>query len=193
MTTETRLDTRLERLAALYATDAELQTARPSPAVVEAARRPGNRLAEILRIYAESYADRPALGTRATSTSRGERRLQPEFDTITYGQLWSNVTAVAAAWTADDAVDPGDFVATIGFASADYLTVDLVSNYLGLVAVPLQHNSPASRLRPIFAETVPRVLAVSADYLDLAVQCALTTPSVRRLTVFDYDAEIDSQ
>lgn len=193
MTTETRFDTRLERLAALYATDAELQTARPSSAVVEAARRPGTRLAEILRIYTESYADRPALGTRAWTTVRGERRLQPAFDTITYGRLWSNVTAVAAAWTADHAVDPGDFVATIGFASADYLTVDLVSNYLGLVAVPLQHNSPASRLRPIFAETEPRVLAVSADYLDLAAECALTTPSVRRLTVFDYDAEIDSQ
>src|SRR5262249_35166895 len=155
---------------------------------------------ELLRIFVDSYADRPAVGTRATSavrdpqTGRSERRLLPAFDTITYRQLWSNVMAIAAAWTADAApVHPGDLVATIGFASADYLTVDLVCNYLGLVAVPLQHNSPASRLRPIFAETEPAVLAVSAAYLDLAVECALNSPSVRRLTVFDYDSEVDAQ
>ena len=193
MTTEIIVGARSERLAALYAADAELRGSRPSSAVVEAARRPGTRLADVLRIFMESYADRPALGTRAVSVVQGERQLMPAFDTITYGQLWSNVTAIAAAWTADDAVRPGDFVATIGFASADYLTVDLVSNYLGLVAVPLQHNSPASRLRPIFAETEPRVLAVSADYLSLAVECALSSLSVQRLTVFDYNAEVDSQ
>src|SRR5262245_45066701 len=116
MTTEIRFDARSERLAALYATDAELQPARPSSAVVEAARRPGTRLAEVLRIFTESYADRPALGTRATfvvrnpDTGRAEQRLLPTFDTITYRQLWSNVTAIAAAWTAEgDAVSPGDF------------------------------------------------------------------------------------
>lgn len=196
MTTEihpdARFDARSERLAALYATDADLQAARPSTAALDAARRPGNRLAEILRIFTESYASRPALGTRATSVAEGEQRLLPAFDTITYGQLWSNISAIAAAWTADEAVRPGDLVATIGFASADYLTLDLVSNYLGLVAVPLQHNSSASRLRPIFAETEPRVLGVSADYLNLAVDCALSSPSVQRLTVFDFDAKVDS-
>jgi fatty acid CoA ligase FadD9 len=87
-------------------------------------------------------------------TGRSEQRLLPAFDTITYGELWSNVTAMAAAWTGDDqTVHPGNFVATIGFASAEYLTVDLVCNYLGLVSVPLQHNSTVSRLAPIFAET----------------------------------------
>jgi hypothetical protein len=36
------------------------------------------------------------------------------------------VTAIAAAWTGDnDPVCPGEFVATIGFTSADHLTVDL--------------------------------------------------------------------
>jgi fatty acid CoA ligase FadD9 len=90
------------------------------------------------------------------------------------------VTAIAAAWTGDnDPVCPGEFVATIGLASADYLTVDPASNYLGLVAVPLQHNSPASRLRPIFTETEPVMLAVSAAYLDVAVECALNSPSIR--------------
>ena len=200
MSTQIRGDAREERLAGLYASDAQLQTHKPSSVVLDAARRPGVRLAELLRTFLQGYAERPALGTRATSverdpvTGRTEQRLLPAFDTITYGEVWSNLTAIAAAWTGDDKpVRAGDFVATIGFASADYLTVDLVSNYLGLVAVPLQHNSPVSRLQPIFAETEPRVLAVSAAYLDLAVECALGSPSVRRVTVFDYDAGVDSQ
>ena len=67
-------------------------------------------------------------------------------------------------------MEPGDFVATVGFASPEYLTVDLVCAYLGLVAVPLQHNAAASRLQPIIAEIEPRVLAAGADYLDLAVE-----------------------
>ena len=200
MTAEIRGYTRSDRIAGLYASDPRLQAARPSQAVVEAARRPGIRLAELLRTFMEGYADRPALGTRASSvvrdpvTGRSEQRLLPAFDTITYGELWSNVTAMAAAWTGDDqTVHPGDFVATIGFASAEYLTVDLVCNYLGLVSVPLQHNSTVSRLAPIFAETTPRVLAVSAAYLDLAVESALGSPSVRRVTVFDYDPDVDAQ
>ena len=91
------------------------------------------------------------------------------------GELWSDVAAVASAWSqaADAPVRAGDFVATIGFASGDYLTVDLVCGYLGLVAVPLQHNAPVSRLQPILAETEPAVLAVSAAYLDLAVESVL--------------------
>jgi fatty acid CoA ligase FadD9 len=200
MTNEIRGDVRLERLAGFYASDPRLQALKPSQAVLDAARRHGVRLAELLRTFLQGYADRPALGTRATSvvrdpvTGRAEQRLLPAFDTITYGEVWSNLTAIAAAWSGDgEPVRPGDFVATIGFASADYLTVDLVCNYLGLVAVPLQHNSPVSRLRPIFAETEPAVLAVSAAYLDLAVQCALDSPSVRRVTVFDYDADVDVQ
>ncbi len=200
MTTETPRAPRSERLAALYATDPQLQSLKPSPAIVAAARQPGLRLAEVLRTFMEGYWERPALGTRATSvvrdpvTGRAELRLLPRFDTITYGELWSNVTAIAAAWAGDsDPVRPGDFVATIGFASAEYLTVDLVSNYLGLVSVPLQHNSAASRLAPIFAETGPKVVAVSAAYLDLAVECTLSSPSVRRMTVFDYHPDVDSQ
>jgi len=69
----------------------------------------------------------------------------------------------------------------------------VVCNYLGLVSVPLHHNSTVSRLAPIFAETTPRVLAVSAAYLDLAMESALGSPSVRRVTVFDYDPDVDAQ
>jgi fatty acid CoA ligase FadD9 len=67
MTTDIGGDARLQRLTRLYATDGQLQAARPSPAVVEAINRPGLRLIDVLGTFVDSYADRPALGTRATA------------------------------------------------------------------------------------------------------------------------------
>jgi fatty acid CoA ligase FadD9 len=61
------------------------------------------------------------------------------------------------------------------------------------VAVPLQHNAPVSRMEPIIAEVEPRVLAVSAEYLDLAVESALNSASLRHLVVFDYQPEVEDQ
>lgn len=190
-----------QRLVELCADDEQIRAAMPKPDVVEAARRPGLRLPQVLQTYAEGYADRPALGWRARTlttdpaTGRTTSRLLPRFETITYRHLWDNVRAAAAAWRHDPEhpVAPGDFVATVGFASPDYLTIDLVCGYLGLVAVPLQHNAPVSRLRPIIDEVEPRVLAVSAAYLDLAVESALGSQSVRRIVVFDYLPEVDDQ
>ncbi|HTZ14435.1 MAG TPA: carboxylic acid reductase [Mycobacterium sp.] len=190
-----------KRIAELSANDDQIRAAIPKPDVVEAARQPGLRLPHVLETYAEGYADRPALGWRARTlttdpaTGRTTSRLLPRFETITYRDLWANVRAAAAAWRHDPEypVTPGDFVATVGFASPDYLTIDLVCGYLGLVAVPLQHNAPVSRLRPIIEEVEPRVLAVSAAYLDLAVESALGSQSVHRIVVFDYLPEVDDQ
>lgn len=79
----------------------------------------------------------------------------------------------------------------IGFASPDYFTVDLACGYLGLVSVPLQQNASVSALGPIIAETEPKVLAVGAQYLDLAVELALTSRSLRHLLVFDFEHGAD--
>ena len=189
------------RTADLYATDEQFRNARPSPAVIEAASAPGLRLTEILQTFVDGYADRPALGQRArelvtdTTTGRMSTRLLPTFETISYREVWGRVGALASALRNDSTapVDPGDFVATIGFASPEYLTVDLACAYLGLVSVPLQHNAPASALRPIVAETEPKVIAVGAEYLDLAVESALESTSLRRLLVFDFDPAVDDQ
>ena len=101
--------------------------------------------------------------------------------------------AVAAAWRRDETspVNPGDFVATVGFAGPSYLTVELVCAYLGLVSVPLQHSAPPSVLKPIIDEIEPRVLAAGAAYLDLAVESALQSASLRHLVVFDYQSQVD--
>jgi fatty acid CoA ligase FadD9 len=190
-----------QRISQLFADDEQFRNAKPDLLVRAATRQPGLRLPQIVEMFVEAYADRPALGWRARSlttdpaTGRTTTQLLPEFDTITYRDLWDNVRAVAAAWRNDEAnpVAPGDFVATLGFSSPEYLTIDLVAGYLGLVAVPLQHNAAASRLQPIVAEVEPHVLATGAEYLDLAVEAALGATSLRRLLVFDYRPEVDDQ
>jgi fatty acid CoA ligase FadD9 len=139
-----REDRLARRVADLYATDAQFRAAEPIPAVAEAARRPGLRFAPLLQTLVDGYADRPALGQRARElvtdpeTGRTSAVLLPSFETIRYGDLWARVGAIAGAWRHDPThpVAPGDFVAIVGFASAEYLTVDLVCAYLGLVSVP---------------------------------------------------------
>jgi fatty acid CoA ligase FadD9 len=187
------------RVADLYASDPQFRAAEPSGGVIEAASRPGLRLAQILQALAEGYADRPALGERAREfatdpvTGRASARLLPRFETISYRDVWAQVRAIATAWRNDPnhPVRPGDFVATVGFASPEYLIVDLACAYLGLVSVPLQHNAPLSRLQPIIGEVEPRVVAVSAEYLDLAVEAVLESTSLRHLVVFDQVSGVD--
>jgi fatty acid CoA ligase FadD9 len=185
------------RIASLYANDRQFAAATPDPTVIEAARRPGLRLAEVLQTFVDGYADRPALGQRMRElvtdpvTGRTSAGLLPRFETVSYRQLWARVQAIASAWDQHGAIASGDFVATIGFASPDYLTVDLVCSYLGLVSVPLQHTAPVAQLRPIIAEVQPRAVAVGAGYLDLAVESALSSDSLRHLVVFDYQPEVD--
>jgi fatty acid CoA ligase FadD9 len=189
------------RAAELFDSDAQFRAAAPVPEVIAAACTPGLRLTEVFETLVEGYADRPALGQRArelvtdAATGRTSVRLLPRFDTISYREFWARVRAIASAWRHDLAHPAmvGDVVATIGFASADYLVIDMVCAYLGLVTVPLQHNAPASRLRPIIEECEPRIVAVSADYLDLAVESVLSSPSVGQVMVFDYQPEVDEQ
>ena len=134
-----------ERIRQLDAADEQFGNAKPDLSLQQAAREPDLRLPQILEMFVQGYADRPALGWRARSlitdpaTGRNTAQLLPRFDTMSYRELWANVGAIAGAWRHDAAnpVTPGDFVATVGFASPEYLTLDLVCGYLGLVAVPL--------------------------------------------------------
>jgi fatty acid CoA ligase FadD9 len=197
----TRYERLAQRCADMCATDPEFVAAQPIPEIIEAACRPGVRLAEMLQTLVNGYADRAALGQRAREvvrdpvTGRRSARLLPRFDTISYRELWQQVHAIASAWHRDPAhsLRPGDFVATMGFASSDYLAIDLVCAYLGLVSVPLQHGTSVSQLQPVIDDVEPRVLAVSAAYLDRVVESALASASLRHVLVFDYQAEVDDQ
>ncbi|MFF8786043.1 carboxylic acid reductase [Streptomyces sp. NPDC015125] len=187
-----------ERSAHLYATDPQFRGAAPLEAVTEAIRRPGLPLADLVATVMEGYADRPALGERATEpvtdpdTGRTTLRLLKRFDTITYGELWGRVGAVASEWRhhPDHAVGPGDFVAVLGPPSAEYTVVDLACVRSGAVCVPLQAGASAGHLAPIVAQTGPRLLAVDVAHLDVALQVAADAPSLGRIVVFGHHPEI---
>ncbi|MFE7801563.1 carboxylic acid reductase [Nocardia sp. NPDC057440] len=191
----------MRRIADLYAAEQEIRDAQPIDTVTAAIRRPDMRLAQLVAAITRAYADRPALGQRAieltvdAATGRRSLRLLPAFETISYGELWARVTAVASAWHHDSEqpLCTGDFVAILGFTSRDYTTIDLACVHLGAVVVPLQASASVSQLRAIIAETAPRILAATPEHLEVAVECILAGTPPRRLIVFDYHPEDDDQ
>ncbi|GAB7028639.1 carboxylic acid reductase [Streptomyces sp. NPDC021749] len=154
---------------------------------------PGEALAEVMAAIMENYGDRPALGERAKDPSTG--RLLPRFDTLSYRELWARVRAVAGRWYHDPEypLDAGDRICTLGFTSTDYATLDLACIHVGVVPVPLQSSAPLSQLRPIIAESEPRVLASSVERLDLAVEAVIGATSIQRLIVFDHHPDVADQ
>ena len=141
------------------------------------------------------YADRPALGQRAVefvtdASGRTVAKFAPRFDTLTYGETWARVKALADS-LANNPVQPGDRVATLGFTSADYAVVDMALSLTGAVSVPLQTSAPVKTLHPILVETEPVAILASVDHLADAVELALTAHAPKRLVVFDYHPQID--
>ncbi|WP_050373814.1 carboxylic acid reductase [Streptomyces acidiscabies] len=190
-------------VAELSAHDPQYRAAMPLPAVREAVREAARDqvLSRTVATVMAGYADRPALARRATEpvtdpvSGRTSLRRLPEFTTVTYGELWARAGAVSAEWAADTRLPlaPGDFVALYGFTSGDYVTVDLACLRHGAVSVPLQSGAPVAGLAPILAETGPKVLAVSLELLDRAVELALSADTSPRLVVFDFHAGDDAQ
>ena len=181
--------------------DQQVRDAVPLEEITAAIRQPGTSITRIVATVMEGYADRPALGERAKelatdpATGLTSLRLLPRFDTISYGELWSRVGAVAAEWHHNSAypLSAGEFVCVLGFTSSDYTTIDLACVRLGAVCVPLQSSASVGQQKSIIAETGPRVLASSVELLDTAVECAQDSTSLRRLVVFDYHPGVDDQ
>jgi fatty acid CoA ligase FadD9 len=196
------LDKRMERrLARLQAEDPQFRDAAPLEAVEAAKRQPGLRLAPIVATVMERYAERPALGHRARelvtdpTTGRRTLRLLPRFETTTYRELWGRAHMVASDWHHDGQhpLRAGDFVCILGFTSTDYTTLVLACIHLGAVVVPLQTSAPAAQHVEIIAETHPRILAASIDYLDSAIDAVLAGTAPQRVVVFDFEPQDDDQ
>lgn len=190
MLAERQTEKLAHRLAELLANDRQFAAALPRQDVSEAIVRPGCSWVGLMRAVADGYADRPALGQRATEvvsvTEGGDQRLEvlPRFDTVTYRQLWHRVCALAAALAAR-AVRSGDRVATMGFCSVDYTTIDMAIPLLGAVSVPLHTGAPLHQLQPIVDETEPSVIACSVEHLADGVALALGASALRVIVVFD--------
>lgn len=178
--------------------DPQVRAAELRPEVRDAALRPGRSLAESVDALMNGYADRPALGERVRETVTDpetgitELKLTRRFATMTYRELRDRAGAIAAAWHHDarTPVRPGDFIATLGFASGDYTAIELASIRLGAVSVPLQPSAALGDLRAIISETGPRVLAASTEHLLVAAELAGGCPAVRLLVVFDCTAGV---
>ncbi|TCJ96712.1 carboxylic acid reductase [Nocardia alba] len=183
-----------DRIMGLYAEDEQIRAARPPADVHALVTTPGLTTARIVETVMTAYADRPALGTRRTELvetgGRTTRKLLPEFELLTYGQAWERTRALAAAWHRDGVV-AGDFIAVLGFTSADYTVLDLATIHLGGVAVPLQTGAGLEQLRSILDETEPTVFAVDTAHLGIAVDAILAGATPRSLIVFDHHADDD--
>lgn len=194
MTVELAAGQLADRIKALYAEDEQIRAARPAEDVHAVVTTQGLATARIVETVMTAYTDRPALGTRRTELvetgGRAIRKLLPEFELLTYGQLWERTRALAAAWHRDGVV-AGDFVAVLGFTSAGYTVLDLATIHLGGVAVPLQAGAGLEQLRSILDETEPTVFAVDTAHLDIAVDAVLAGATPRALIVFDHHADDD--
>jgi fatty acid CoA ligase FadD9 len=193
--TETGREQRLaHRIEQLYANDPQFRAAAPLAQVTAAAHRAGLRPWQVVEEYLTGYADRPALGQRARELARDDApgrattTLLPGFETITYQRLRERVEALSSVWQSSlsGGFKPGDFVAVLGFTSIGYAIIYLTCIRLGAVFVPLQTSSTPQQLKPIVAETAPRVFAASIESLDTAVDVVIDAPSIERLVVFDY-------
>ncbi|MET4431597.1 carboxylic acid reductase [Mycolicibacterium sp. 624] len=201
MSTDPREVRLTRRVADLYVNDTQFADAQPIAALTAAIEQPGLRLARIASTVMGAYAERPAVGERAVrlvtdpETGRTSLELLSWFDTVTYGELWQRVRAVASGLADGPGtlVQPGDRVCVLGFTSVDYATIDMALGQLGAVSVPLQTSAPVTQLRPIVTETEPAVFASSVSDLGDAVELVLTGFAPARLVVFDYHQEVDEQ
>ena len=186
------------RIADLYATDAQFAAAAPVEALSAATDQPSLSLPQVVRTVMDGYAKRPALGQRAVdyvtdpATGRTTAELLPRFETVTYGEMWKRIGAIAAALSSDG-VKAGDRVAILGFNSVDYATIDMALAQIGAVSVPMQANMPVAQLLPIITESEPTVVASSIDLLAEAAELAINADSPSRLVVFDYHPRVDDQ
>jgi fatty acid CoA ligase FadD9 len=198
MSTDTGADALQRRINDLYDSDPQFAAARPDEAVFAAMEEPGLRLPQLIQVVMDGYADRPALGQRATKlvkdpeSGRTTEELLPQFETITYRELWRQASAVASAWV-NKPLRPGNRVCVLGFGSVDYTVIDLALIHVGAVAVPLQTNAALTQLTPIVEETEPSIIAASVDHLADAVELVLTGHEPTRLVVFDHRPEVDDQ
>lgn len=154
-------------LARLYEQDQQVRDARPDPAVRAAIAEGG--FSRLFTTVVEGYADRPALGERATvrvtdpASGRTTSRRLPRFDTVTYRDLGGRVEAVAAE-RHRDGLRENDLVALLGMGSVDFTTALLACSRLAATAVPLPANAALTSLAAIIEETGPRIIAANTVF-----------------------------
>ncbi|MGD9793041.1 MAG: thioester reductase domain-containing protein [Acidimicrobiia bacterium] len=194
-----RLPKYVQRVVDMTATDPQLQQLESDERLFELAAEPGLELADIIDIHLGGYGDRPALGerdydvVRDPSTGRHVRQFKPSFSTISFGELHRRVRAVAAAWQNHPIhhLGAGEFICELGFAGADYFTIDTAVAYVRAIGVPLQTTLAGADLDGIFTDTAPVAVATTIADLPVAVKYTISHDTIRSIIVFDYDERLD--
>lgn len=189
------------RIRELTDTDPQFRAALPRQEINDAKLRTDLGQAEILAHVMEGYADRPAVGVRATKldtdpeTGRATRRLLDHFDTMTYGELWARARALAGMWYHDETrpLRADDLICIIAFAGIDFATVDIAAIHNGAVSVPLQTNGQISQLIEIIKEASPQWLATSLECLDTSVELVVKGHCPAGILLIDYHPEVDDE
>ena len=189
------------RLRELSESDPQFRAALSKPEINEEKLRKDYCMAQILAKVMEGYAERPAVGVRATelvtdaATGRSTRRLLDHYETVTYGELWSRAKALTGFWHHDPAraMRADDLMCIIAFAGIDFATIDIAAFHSGIVSVPLQTNGQKDQLLSIIKEVEPRWLATSLECLDTAVDLVLDGHRPVGVLVFDYHPEVDDE
>lgn len=174
-------------------TASRVTTAAPDPAVSERLAAAAPDLHRMIETVMTEYADRPAAAVRArrvVTDETGRRRTEPIADvvTLTYADLWSRAGVLARHLV--DHVAPGGVLATLGFASSDYVVAELATVRLGAVALPLQTGASVDRLVDIAAEAGPTALVVDSEHLRTAAALA-TRSDIAAVVVMNHDARVD--
>src|SRR3954468_16971879 len=185
------------RVLELAADDPQLQQLMPDKAVIADVIRSDQTLAGIVSAIVSGYGPRPALGQRGYDVAddgggHHVRRWRPEFETITYAELGRRARAVATVWQHDEGrrLEPGQALCILGFASTDYVTLDLAGVLTQAMAVPLQTSLAGQDLERIIVDTEPVVIAATATDLVTAAELARRQASVHTVVAFDLDLRV---
>ncbi|MGE3324951.1 MAG: carboxylic acid reductase [Acidimicrobiia bacterium] len=187
------------RVLDMAKTDPELQALMPDAEVLASVTARGQLFEQTIDAALAGYDERPALGERDVevtidaSTGRAVRSYPRSFHTVTYGELRRRARALAELWRRHPIhrVDKDEFVAILGFAGIDYVTVGIAVAFARATEVPLQTTLAGHDLEGIIVDTAPVAIAATMSDLVQAAQYAGRYPNIRSIIAFDYDERFD--
>jgi fatty acid CoA ligase FadD9 len=168
----------VRRIAHLAGDDPEIRAARVSPLQLEALRASGGSAVERIAAACEQFSDRPCLGVRAP-------REAGAFAVVSFGEIWSRATTVAAAMRGEGIAATGDLIGIYGSTSVDWIVVDLACLCLGAVSVPLPRSASTPDLLHIARQAELCCIVSSAALLETARLVAQGCSTVRCVVVMN--------